>query len=102
MNSRTLAIEVCTADSNAAWYYITETGDVQHPDEVVGRLEGEALVDPLDHVVEEATVHGLGQGVARIVSLFHPQRHPGGRGGGKEVGGGGGGGWTTGKVEQRE
>lgn len=56
---------------------ITEAGDVQHSDEVGGRLEGEALVHSLDHVIEEAAVHCLGQGVASVVRLFHLQRHPG-------------------------
>lgn len=55
----------------------TEAGDVQHSNEVGGRLEGEALVHSLDHVVEEAAVHCLGQGIAGIVGLFHLQRHPG-------------------------
>lgn len=56
---------------------ITKAGDVQHSDEVGGRLEGEALVHSLDHVVEEAAVHRLGQGIAGIVRLFHLERHPG-------------------------
>lgn len=56
---------------------VTEAGDVQHSDEVGGRLEGEALVHALDHVVEEAAVHRLGQGVTGVVGLFHLQRHPG-------------------------
>lgn len=50
---------------------ITKPSDVQHADEVGGRLEGEALVDTFDHMIEEAAVHGLGQRVPSIVRLLH-------------------------------
>lgn len=67
------------SDKLTALGRLTEAGDIQHPDEVGGGFEGEALVDPPDHVIEEAAVHGLGQGVPGVVRLFHPQRHPGGK-----------------------
>lgn len=67
------------SDKLTALGRLTEAGDIQHPDEVGGGFEGEALVDPPDHVIEEAAVHGLGQGVPGIVCLFHLQRHPGGK-----------------------
>ena len=54
----------------------TEASDVQHSDEVGGGLEGEALVDPGDHVVEQPAVHRLGQRVARVVGLLRLQRNP--------------------------
>lgn len=64
---------------------LTEASNVQDPNEVGRGLKRETLVDSLDHVIEEAAVHGLGQSVPRVVGLFHLQRHPGARrnGGGK-------------------
>lgn len=59
-------------------HYITKPSDVQHPDEVGGSLEGETLVYSFDHMIKEAAVHGLGQGIAGIVCLLHFERHPGG------------------------
>lgn len=58
-------------------HFITKASDVQHPDEVGGGLEGEALVYPFDHMVKQAAVHCFGQGIAGIVGLLHLQRNPG-------------------------
>lgn len=52
-------------------YIITKPSNVQHSNKVGGGLEGEALVHSLDHVIEEAAVHSLGQGIAGIVCLLH-------------------------------
>lgn len=54
---------------------LTKTSDVQDADEVGGRFEGEALVDSGHHVVEQAAVHGLRQGVPSVVSLLHFEWH---------------------------
>lgn len=56
---------------------LTEASDVQHADEVGGRIKGEALVDPFDHMIKEPAVNGFGEGIAGIVGLFHLQRDPG-------------------------
>lgn len=53
----------------------TEAGDVQDADEVGRGIEGEALVDSGDHVVEQAAVDGLPQGVAGVVGLLHFERN---------------------------
>lgn len=50
---------------------LTKAGDVQDPNEVGGSLERKALVDPLDHMIEEAAVHSLGQSVPGVVGLLH-------------------------------
>lgn len=55
---------------------VTKTSDVQHPDEAGRGLKGEALVDSFDHMIKEAAVHGLGQGISGVVCLLHLQRHP--------------------------
>lgn len=39
---------------------LTKSGNVQHSNEVRGGLEGEAPVNPGDHMIEEAAVNGLG------------------------------------------
>lgn len=56
---------------------LTEASNVQHADEVGGRIKGEALVDPFDHMIKEPAVNGFGEGITGIVGLFHLQRHPG-------------------------
>lgn len=56
---------------------LTEASDVQHADEVGGRIKGEALVDPFDHMIKEPAVNGFCEGITGIVGLFHLQRHPG-------------------------
>lgn len=52
-------------------HLITKSSDVQHPDEVGGRLKGETLVYSFDHMIKESAVHCLGQGIPGIVCLFH-------------------------------
>lgn len=54
---------------------LTEAGDVQDSDEVCRGVEGEALVDSGDDVVEESAVDGFGQSVSSVVGLLHLQRH---------------------------
>lgn len=56
---------------------LTKASDVQDADEVGGGVEGEALVDSGHHVVEQAAVHGLRQGVPSVVSLLHFEWHSG-------------------------
>lgn len=41
-------------------FTLTKSSNVQHSNEVWGGLEGEAPVDPCDHMIEEAAVNGLG------------------------------------------
>lgn len=53
----------------------TEPGDVQDADEVGRGIEREALVDSGDHVVEQAAVDCLRQGVAGVVGLLHFERN---------------------------
>lgn len=53
----------------------TEASDVQDPDEVGRGVKGEALVDPGDHVVEQAAVHGLCQGITGVIGLLHFEGH---------------------------
>lgn len=68
----------CQCDSDKGfWGILTKTSDVQDADEVGGGVEGEALVDPGHHVVEQAAVHGLRQGVPSVVGLLHFERHSG-------------------------
>lgn len=50
---------------------LTKASDVQDADEVGGGVEGEALVDPGHHVVKQAAVNGLRQGVPSVVRLLH-------------------------------
>lgn len=54
---------------------LTKASDVQDAYEVGGGVEGEALVDSGHHVVEQAAVHGLRQGVPSVVSLLHFEWH---------------------------
>ncbi len=56
---------------------LTEASDVQHANEAGGRIKGEALVDPFDHMIKEPAVNDFGEGITGIVGLFHLQRHPG-------------------------
>ena len=57
---------------------LTEASDIEDADVVRRGREGDGLVDALHDVVEEPTVHRLGQGVARPRRLPHLQRDPGG------------------------
>lgn len=59
------------------WQILTKASDVQDANEVGGGVKGEALVDPGHHVVEQAAVHGLPQGVPSVVSLLHFEWHSG-------------------------
>lgn len=52
-------------------HFITKSSNVQHADKVGGGLERETLVHTFDHMIKEAAVHRLGQGIPGIVCLFH-------------------------------
>ncbi len=54
----------------------TKASDVQHTDEVSRRVEGEALVDPGDHMIEETAVDGFSQSITSTAGLLHLQRNP--------------------------
>lgn len=64
-----------TSAENTLLCQPTKASDVQDPDEVGRGVEGEALVDPGDHVVEQAAVHGLRQGITGVIGLLHFEGH---------------------------
>ena len=55
---------------------VLKASNVQHANIKVGCLEGNALIDQSHNPIEEATVNGFGQGIARIVRLVDLQRNP--------------------------
>lgn len=72
-DSKKKCVEKCIHEHRR---FCTKASDVQHTDEVSRRVEGEALVDPGDHMIEETTVDSFSQSITSTAGLLHLQRNP--------------------------